>query len=80
MSVTEDRVFYFHADASALGGRVTHPREQVMEAHAPAHCRRPEVPRTGLPTRPATTPCSLLGARARRPQAHRGQTAAGPRW
>ncbi len=34
MAVTSDRVFYFHADASAVGGHLTHPEQLLLPTQA----------------------------------------------
>lgn len=34
MNASNDRVFYYHADASPLGGHITHPFEQIVNSAA----------------------------------------------
>jgi hypothetical protein len=33
MGITSDRVFYYHADASAVGGQLTYPEQRVLKTH-----------------------------------------------
>ena len=34
MNASVDRVFYYHADATPLGGHLTHPFEQIVNSAA----------------------------------------------
>lgn len=54
MTEMQDRIFYFHADASAFGGRITHPHEQVIEASS--SCSLPQA--GGVAQSAASTLCA----------------------